>query len=287
MSKWLRLAAACFVPHSLVMLRDQLRVHRWREQQRILERERRRRVRTAVSCQVSNGKPWFDYQEALAYLESRGCDALQVREGSMPKLSLEFCQDRIAKSVRCRPVLGLHIGNFVGVSLAYFAWVVRQMDECSLILSIDPNIPHRGIFNPLQHAIGLLNFFGLQRNALVLTGYSLEKSISNDGINFGDYDPVREYTQELSCENQLHLLAQVVRRVDFCVIDGNHDPEYLLREVHCVDSMLADGGLLILDDVDWRFAEIEDIFHKHGNIGYTTVGADGRVGILRKPEAAR
>jgi hypothetical protein len=159
---------------------------------------------------------------------------------------------------------------------------VWQVDERSLVVSVDPNTPHRGVVNPLQQVISLLNLFELQRNVLVLTGYSLEKSISNDGLTFAAYDPVREFTHEVSCEQQLTALTRLVRSpFDFCVIDGNHDPAYLSREIRCVDAILKPGGLLILDDVHWRFPEIEDTYRKWRAV-YATVGADGRVGILMK-----
>lgn len=277
----LKIGAACFVPHSIVMVRDDLRIGRWRRQRKALDLEQRRRLDQAVG-QRENERPQFNYQRALEYLEGRGCDPTQVREGSMPEVALRFCYDKLSERVRSRPVLGLQIGNFVGVSLAFFAWAVKQMDERSLIVSIDPNIPHRGVVNPLQYVIGLLNLFGVQRNVVALTGYSLEKSISNDGSSFACYDPVLEFVNEMSCEQQLAALALLMpARFDFCVIDGNHDPEYLQREIQLVDSTLAPGGLLILDDVWWGFPGVEAIY-QNGIHGYITIGTDGRVGVLGK-----
>jgi hypothetical protein len=66
-------------------------------------------------------------------------------------------------------------------------------------------------------------------------------------------------------------------------MDGNHDAPYLRSETAIVRTLLAPGGVLILDDVDDTWVGIKEEFGKLGAMGWRALGADGRVGILELP----
>jgi hypothetical protein len=193
--------------------------------------------------------------------------------------------DRLAPN---GPLVGLHVGNFLGVSLSHFVNYVRQRDETSIVVSIDPNIQHQGVESPQSHVIAILNHFGLQKNAIISVGYSTHKTVSNDGIAFvgengREYDPYSNFNSEQSCEDVLGNLCTLSSgRFDFAVVDGNHEGDHLKREVAVVAPLLRPDGLLILDDVSDSWSEIKAEYGSLQASGWRAAGADGRVGILQR-----
>ena len=144
------------------------------------------------------------YDQVVGFLVQQGVSEHHVRQGSIPAQSLEFISNNVLSTFESNaPVSVLHVGNFVGVSLAYIAEKVANISPKSLVVAIDPNIPHRGVKNPQEIVTKLLCGCRLQRNVLLITGYSIEKNISNDGTIIGDYDPVSFFQSETSCENVL------------------------------------------------------------------------------------
>jgi hypothetical protein len=102
----------------------------------------------------------------------------------------------------------------------------------------------------METVLVLLNYFGLEDRVAILTGYSLEKNVSNQGEIFAGYDPVANWENERSCTHQLDLLNALARGgFDLCLMDGNHDGDYLQRELDRVRQLLRPGGLLVLDDI--------------------------------------
>jgi hypothetical protein len=275
-------ALGFFVPYNLM---------RYLERRRALHTVRRfeqarHDQNPSIAPRVKDGpRPRFSYSEALSSLEKMGCDRQQLEQGSIPEASLDFCAAHILDLLGKRRLVGLHVGNFVGVSLCHLTAAIVGADQSSLMVSIDPNIPHRGIMNPAQKAMKLLGHFGLQRNSLVLTGYSLEKNVSNDGEKYGtDYDPIANFGVEISCESQLDLLGMLApQHFDFAVIDGNHEGTYLRREIMALDEVLKPGGLLALDDVCW--SAVGSVFRSLSSHDYEQTATDGRMGIMRKSAA--
>ena len=208
----------------------------------------------------------------------------------MPESTLAFCSktlDDLIPTADEKPLIGLHIGNFLGVSLSHFVNYVRQRNEKSVVVSIDPNLVHRGIDNPQKHVIALLNHFGLQRNAVICVGYSGNKSLSNDGVAFigetgAEYDPFLAFDREQSCENAMTNLCAISQgRFEFAVLDGNHERSYLQRETATVRRLLKPEGVIILDDVSDSWADIKAEFDDLQSKGWCAVAADGRVGVLQ------
>jgi len=63
----------------------------------------------------------YSYKEANNYLASLGYP-LELNSdgtfaGAIPESSLNFCSSSLR--VSGKPIIGLHVGNFVGISLAY------------------------------------------------------------------------------------------------------------------------------------------------------------------------
>jgi hypothetical protein len=254
----------------------------------------RRRLITAhnaaYSSVVTKQIP-YSYKEAVEFHCARGLTRGHVVAGSMPESSLDFCSmslDDLIPKTKDGPLIGLHVGNFLGVSLGHFANYARRRSEKSVVMSIDPNLTHRGIERPQEHVIALLNHFGLQKNAIVSVGYSTHKSLSNDGFAFvgengSEYDPYAKFEAEQACEDTLANLALLSRgRFDFAVVDGNHEGSHLRREAGLVGPLLKPGGILILDDVSDAWADIKDEYDGLSKNGWQAVGADGRVGLLQR-----
>jgi hypothetical protein len=266
------------------MLRDELRRRSWRLEQQCLQERRLTDIRTAMETRSDRDvAAQFEYEAAIDFLSRQGCDPFQVREGSVPETSLRYCAEHLRSLDTSRALLGLHVGNFVGVSLAWFAYTARQPNADSVVVSIDANTPHRGFHNPLRRVLELLSFFGLQGHVLVLTGYSLEECLANDGMPLGGSDPLQSFRSEVSCENQLLVLAAIApESSDSCMIDGNHEADYLRREIQCIDRLLKAGGRLFLDDISWQWPELLRVYQSLNESQYRRVGTDGRVGVVEK-----
>ncbi|MCK9248604.1 MAG: class I SAM-dependent methyltransferase [Solirubrobacteraceae bacterium] len=277
------------LPYGLVTAIQRRRSEREREQ---LLRDRRTRLDAAAARAEgapSDVRAW-DYETAIALLVERGLAEQEVRDGSMPAASLERCATAVREHLPTdRPLVGLHVGNFVGVSLASTAALLRDRHPDSVVVAIDPDISHRGIVRPASYVLWLLRRFGLQDRVLVATGYSLEATLGNDGIGSWDDDasPWEDLADGLASEQALPRLATVAGgRLDLALLDGNHDAEYLGRELDVVADLLRPGGLLVLDDVDPdAWADIADTFSAlfDGADGrFERIDADGRVGVARR-----
>ena len=276
-----------FVPHGLVEMRratlaagTQRTAHQSRA---AYHEERRKRIAEVGGVRLAAAIEGNDYESVIGFLMSRGLPEHHLREGSVPPKSLEFIrQNCISRLGTSRPLRALHIGNFVGVSLVFTAASLVEQNAGSLVVSIDPNLTHRGISNPQAHVSALVSACGLTRNILIVTGYSGGKSISNDGVVFNGYDPAREFANEFACEESLNNIGQLCTGLfDVVFLDGNHQAEYLLKETRQMVPLLRKGGFVVFDDVDAAWAEIQEVFLNASSLGLEPVGMDGRVGIAQ------
>jgi SAM-dependent methyltransferase len=224
----------------------------------------------------------YSWADAQSFLSGLGCDRHQVMSGSISDSSLNYSTNILEKYIKNKPAIGLHVGNFVGISLCHYTNFLHKLDKRSVMVSIDPNLTHRGIKRPMDKVISCLARYGLNGNSMVLTGYSLEKSVSNDGVSITeDYDPLSEYEHELGCENQLSILVSLAEgKFDFAVIDGNHEPDYLTREIDSIARLLKIGGILVLDDVNWD--TLRNVYALLDSSVFERIGSDGRVGLAKK-----
>lgn len=236
----------------------------------------------------------YSYSAAVEFHAARGLPRADITGGSMPESTLAFCSktlDDLIPATHDKPLIGLHVGNFLGVSLSHFANYVRQRNEKSVVVSIDPDLTHRGIEHPQQHVIAILNHFGLQRNAMICVGYSNSKSLSNDGTAFMgedgfEYDPYARFESEQSCEETLSNFCAISQgQFDFAIVDGNHEGSYLRRETAMARRLLKPEGILILDDVSDAWTEIKAEYDGLQSNGWRAVAADGRVGVLQSGSA--
>lgn len=242
----------------------------WWLWKRFIEREQRR-IEASRVCDAPGESTRVE--ECIRFLVARGLDEFEVREGSMPAASLHYLADRATGRLPSdRPLRALHVGNFVGVSLCYISWLVKERHPESLVVSIDPNVPHRGVEDPQSHAVALLDHFQQLGRNLIITGYTLER---------GEQPTNEAELRSFACEDVLPSLCDLAGgSFDLVLLDGNHEEGYLRRELAAVTRLMADHGILALDDVgDWpgvaaAFSEaaVDDSF--------TELGDDGRVGIL-------
>lgn len=224
----------------------------------------------------------YSYEAAVAHMVATGATTERhVRMGSVPEGSLATITATLDAELTAPQPRLLHVGNFVGISLSYLLNWARTRD--GFTVSVDPDLPHRGVDRPQRVVCELLSHFGLSDRHLLVCGYSLEKCFSNDGVVFGDYDPAAAWAAETAPENVLPGLVAAGNRFDVAFLDGNHDAAYLRRELAEITRLLEPGGMLVLDDVDENWEQIRGLFHEVGNGGwpYEPVVADGRVGILR------
>jgi hypothetical protein len=129
------------LPHGLVMkiIRSQA-----------VRRRRIAAIRTSVEASKPSEREDYSYGAAIEAHVAKGLHRNHVVAGSIPESSLEFCSinlDRFVPADRDKPLVGLHVGNFVGVSLCYIVDYARKRNEDSIVVSIDPNLTHRGIEN--------------------------------------------------------------------------------------------------------------------------------------------
>jgi len=223
------------------------------------------------------------YSALIDSLIERKIHKEQIIAGSIPEVHLLEIVKLIKEHFDNSPIVGLHVGNYVGVSLSYLAGLLKKMNERNLVVSIDPNIPHRGTIHPQEEVLFLMNKYGLNKNISVITGYSIGKTISNDGIEYTPYDPQKKYSQEYSCENQLDMLKRIAcKSFSFAIIDGNHQKEYLYNEIVMINELLCDNGLIIMDDVNEGWKEIKELFESLQLSGLERIYSNERIGVLRK-----
>jgi len=214
----------------------------------------------------------FDYESTVRLLVDRGLDEEVVRFNSILEPHLEFIRETMIERLKpSRPALGLHVGNFVGISLAAFADALRSIEPESNVVAVDPNFDTPGLPNPQQHVIASLGLCGLLDSVLLITGYSFECT-EQPGV----------------ADSAVEVLPQLGRlglRFDTALVDGNHLGETVSRELQWLRPRLNKGGLVFLDDVTDAWHEIRDVFNSVSgdtSTGFTAVGHDGRIGVLQR-----
>ncbi len=238
-----------------------------------IARDRLRARRFAGGVRLDRHLEAFSYEQAIRFLVGRGLDEREVRAGSMPEASLAFALHRALDHLPAdRPLAGLQVGNFVGVSLAYVSSALRAVHPRSVTVSVDPDMTHRGIAEPRRHVLALLGHFGLLANNLVVAGYSLERSWG-------------EAPAEPACEQVLDSLATVCGEgLDLVLLDGHHAGEYLARELTALRPALRPGAVVVVDDVEvGPWDEVVQVFDTvtADTDHFEELGRDGRIGVLR------
>jgi hypothetical protein len=204
-----------------------------------------------------------------------------IRLSSIPERNLQFVGAAIAQNCPRKALRVLHVGNFVGVSLVALSDFVIQHHPGSLVVSIDPNLPHLGVHSPQDHALALLAQFGMQRNNILICGYSLNRTDNKTKLGTIAAAP--------ACEHTLENLERLGHRFDLALIDGNHSADYLRGELTVLVRLLTAGALLILDDVSKSYPHLQDLFNEVVSSPawpLEKVAHNGTIGLLRRTEDA-
>ncbi len=254
---------------------------------RRVQRERHKLLHEATRSPAARSSE-FTVAKAIEFLVARGLPEDEVRWGSVPEPSLQWSAELLRSRLdRERPLLALHVGNFVGVSLGFYTALMIEHHPDSVVVSIDPDIPHRGIVHPQRHVIALLGQFGLLSNSIIIPGYTLEQNLGDTP----DEHATETVLAERACEDVLHSLDTVdVGPFDLVVVDGNHEGAYLSRELGHLARLLRTGGLLVVDDVEvGPWDDVVDAFEAAVATSAGTlreIGRDGRMGVLQVATSA-
>ena len=212
----------------------------------------------------------YDYEQAIRFLTGVGLAEPKIREWSMPKPSLEACSSALREHLKVdKPLVALQVGNCFGASLAWFSNLIVSTHPESLMVSVDPNYSMGGVAdNPQRIVMRLLAHFGLQKNNLMVTGYSLDK-------NQPHWQP--------SCEDLMPNLARLgVSKADFILLDGWHERNYTVREIRACTPLLREGGLILVDDVENLGEVREAIDEACADGSFVNLGMPERIAILAR-----
>jgi len=248
-----------------------------------LLRERAERLKKYARLQSNelNNFRQYDYEESIRVLIAQKLDENQIRFGSIPEKDLSFVTTELKKCFHENEKLTLlHIGNFVGVSLCYFANFVKTLHEESLVVAIDPNIEHRGIFHPEDYVKNLISYFQLDKNVLLIDAFSLEKNLKNDGGVL--YTKELGMQNEIGCSHSLKNIAKITdKKFDVCIIDGNHESEYLSEEIKYAIDIMKDGSFIVLDDILY-WEDVKRVFDKwQTDKNFKLIASSDRIGIIK------
>lgn len=221
----------------------------------------------------------------MAFLVAiRGLDPEHVKYGSIPLASLEESRRAVREELpQDRALVGLHVGNFVGVSLAYMLDVLVTQNPASVVLSVDPGTTHRSITRPQEHALALVDRYGFGKSHIFAQGFSLRRAVGEEAhIPAVDFHDLVEHH---ACDGVLDSLVTAGNTFDVALLDGNHDGDYLQAEVERLYSLLRSGGILILDDVepDGIWVGVFEVFERTKSDGaFELLRADGRIALFRR-----
>jgi predicted O-methyltransferase YrrM len=265
------------LPHGIFLQREKMQ-----RKKRLFERQERiKKFNENINSRLD-----YDYELSIQKLIDQDVSEQQIREGSIPESSLDHLFDILKERLtKLTTIKALHIGNFVGISLLYLSNALSKINSNSILISIDPNIPHRGITNPLKHVYYLLNIFGFQKSNIILTGYTLEENIIDDGgtLYFSSITNNLIDNQDYTTTHLLESLVKTNIYFDFILVDGNHDGKYLEREIKLVDKLLYKNGILVLDDINEGWEEVKYVYKKILlNPAYKLLADDNRLGIIEK-----
>jgi hypothetical protein len=121
-------------------------------------------------------------------------------------------------------------------------------------VTLDPDIPHRGIRNPLGVTAKLVAEYGLAGNTVLVCGYA---------------------------PGQLYAFAKLGMAFDLVLLDGSHTKSQVESEILVCDPLLRPGGLLVLDDINFWLGP-RTVYENFPVPGYESVPLDSRVGVLKK-----
>lgn len=252
---------------------------RWCHRQ--AERSLRREGSYQSGSSAGSPSAEFSVEAAIEFLVRAGWPEAAMRRASTPEESLLF----ILEKLKCyfgtvRPIYGLQVGNYLGVSLAAFAFWLRQIRPGSVIVGIDSGLEVEGLGNTQHYVSQILARFGLEKIAVVICVYSLKRTPA--GLSHQATGGQCTYSK-LACTHVLANLARVAPRAfHFVFRDGFHDGRYLRKEIELVKPLLGPDRLITIDDVFGVWPGMERAFWGLADAELSFLDTDGRVGILEK-----
>ena len=121
----------------------------------------------------------YTWQNSLNLLVSQfSLDSDQVRWRSIPEPTLQ-------KSCKHFVGNGLQIGGFVGLTHAYIANHLKNNNK-GFICTIDCNVTHRDIKDPIKKLDFLVRHYGFDENSMIILDYaeSTMKNLIKSGSKF-------------------------------------------------------------------------------------------------------
>lgn len=208
---------------------------------------------------------------------------------SMKEAILQAILDWIRENVT-QPTIAIHVGNYLGVSLGVLAVGLKVLDPESLVIAIDPDLTYRQSLNTEKAVTMLMRKLDVEEMVLRLTGYSMSKSINNNAqATLSNCDGSQMVAKDLAAQWQLKNLAKLIQgKVDFVLLDGNHDKHYVEEEIEISYRLLRPGGAIFLDDITRHYPEMISLFHsmrvspKFVDSWELNDGGEVRAGVLIK-----
>ena len=191
-------------------------------------------------------KNTYSWDNSYSFLcDKLKLDSAHVRHGSMPEKTLKIISQYLKGD-------GLQIGGFVGLTHCYIANYLQE--KGGTICTIDPNLTHRNIKNPIHIMNHLVNHYEFADNSLIVMGYAIP---------------------------QMKIFEKIGSKFNFVIIDGTHDENSVMNEVSQADKILKDGGFIILVDID-HWEGPKSVYKNFSFKNYIKVNCDSRAGILMK-----
>lgn len=189
----------------------------------------------------------YSWQDAFILLVSQfRLDSEQVRCGSIPEPTLQkLCNYFVGN--------GLQIGGFVGLTHAYIANHLKNNNQ-GFICTIDCNVTHRDIKDPIKKLNFLVRHYGFDENSMIILDYA-----------------------ERTMKNYIKLGS----KFDFVLLDGNHNYHNVLREIKLANNLLKKNGSIILDDID-HWTGPKKLFENFPLQNYKKIEIDSRAGLFKK-----
>jgi predicted O-methyltransferase YrrM len=158
-------------------------------------------------------------------------DLSQLAEGTLGGISPYYDIGAIVKALEPQAIL--EFGTFVGVSTLTMA--LNSPENCR-ILTID-----------------LPNDYGLEDLATLAAGERrmVQDSVNRIGSAYREH-PLAGKITELRANSLTIDVAQHIRDVDFCLIDGGHSYEIVRADTINACRVLTPTGVILWDDFRWK-----------------------------------
>lgn len=280
---------------------------------RNLDRQARKNIRRCLNFVKHKGRPanpWWEYLKKCSQgnifpqptpeavgacnrikegyrpiLSKHGIDYDDFFGGSIKDDDAAALYDIVRKE---SPRIAYQVGTFVGYSAAVMADALLANGK-GILIAVDPEIPHRTLFNPVDVAREAAESLGLTEQLRFVRGWH--------SCPMGDEFPdIFKMTIPISGPETLNRLEAPV---DFAFIDGDHSLTATISDFMLLKDYMALNGVVVFHDVySWPTVAhalsliIDDTHYNHrGMQNYfsidTKFGPDGLAAFRRIANADR